>query len=665
MGMFDDIVNEPRPAARRGIFDDIINEPVPANGILDKANDIGASVATGLGRGVAALAGIPRGIKDLGQLAIDLPFQVAEQFRALPDKSRERAEADRRRLDLPTASQVIGAAEQVIPSLGYEPKTIAGRYAQTISELAPGAMLGPGGTAGNLARFAAAPGVVTQLARDAGLPGPIPEILGAATGAGAAFSGRGGNVQAERAVSRAARGMTPQQIDATETLLRDAQSIGLPLTRAEAAQHVTGGATRLADLQRVVEGQGGLREFMAPRPAQVEQAGRALADQIAPIPANPSMVGPQVAESADDIIRARQAAINRATRPLYQQAEQARVGQQAAQALAADPIYAQTLQAIRDDPVLNRTIANLPNDSPAVLDLVQRRLREQAENARIPGQANTSNLAAANYEATRQAPIQAAEQASPAYQVARATQEQLRRDYLEPLLAGPIGKLAEKPETQNAINALFPRNPVPNSEGEVLGAVRRLSGRNPWAARQLVRAHVESVFNQATRDLQSGPTQFGGASFAAQLRGNFQQDANMLAAIRGLPHGEDILAGFDRVMQVMTATGQRQRIGSQTAFNQELQAQLKSGGAATEAGVMAAGVGMKLPSRIYEAFQRWNLGRNTDEIARLLTDPAAGDAFRRLAGARRGTNAEIGALSRIVNIASQKQAERQEKPRRQ
>ncbi len=134
------------------------------------------------------------------------------------------------------------------------------------------------------------------------------------------------------------------------------------LTIAEAAQQVTGGATRAADLGlRVVEGMGGLREFMAQRPQQVDLLGRQAIEQVAEAPASPSMIGPAVQKAAQRIVSDRQAAINAEVRPLYEQAEQVRLGV-AASELARDPIYSQALAEVRSDPALNATIAHLPDD---------------------------------------------------------------------------------------------------------------------------------------------------------------------------------------------------------------------------------------------------------------------------------------------------------------
>src|SRR5690606_24911356 len=217
---------------------------------------------------------------------------------------------------------------------------------------------------------------------------------------------------------------------------------------------------------------------------------------------------------------------------------------------------------------------------------------------------------------------QAAEQASPEFAQAVQVQADLRQRYLDPLLQGPLGKIASKDTaTQDAINALFPKNPLPNSQAEIGRTVGMLSKRNAYAARQLVRAHIESTFNQATRELQSGANQFGGAGFAAKLKGNPQQAANLEASVRALPNGDQVWEGFNKLLNVLEAQGQRQRIGSQTAFNTEAIKDLQSGSPLGTAATLGAGAGISWPRKALETVERWRLGRNVDEIAALITDP--------------------------------------------
>lgn len=615
------------------------------------AEDVAKSGASGLARGAVGLAGLPALVKYPARAAGQyVGGKIAEYFGGDPNRPPIESFIP----EPLTSEEAISAASRAgVTGLDYQPQTKLGEYARTVGEFLPASVVGPGGVARNALRFGVGPGLASEAAGQAtkGTPAEPYARAGAAvvTGGVSALAGRPG--VAAREVAKATEGVTPAQMDAAEALLRDAEAIGLPLTRAEAMQQVTQGATRLADLQRIVEGQGGLRQFMAQRPGQIEAAGRQAVDQIAPVTAQPSVVGPQVQRAAEGTISDVTGAINRRTRPLYQAAETQSVGPAAENLAANEPIYAQTLQEIRSNPALNRPIANLPNDSPVVMDMVRQRLRERADAATSLGQATPSNLEAASYGAVERQAGQESTAASPELAQARAQQAQLRQQYLEPLMAGPIGKLSKTPDVSRAAEALFPRNPLPNSAGEVQTAVQALSKRNPWAARQLVRAHVESVFNNATRDLQAGPSGFGGASFRSQLIGNKQQAENLAAGIRGLPGGDAILPGFDRMLEVMEATGQRQRIGSQTAFNQELQGQLKSGGVTGEATSIAAGGGIKLPARIKEKFEQWRLGKNVDEIARLLTDPKAADAFRALADAPNGSQRMIGAIARLYSIS--------------
>jgi hypothetical protein len=667
MGIFDDLIPaQPSSLASSpvGIFDDLIpsaptkqepqfdalgnyagtteplSYPSGKDGVL---SDVVRAIPAGLERGAIGVASLPGALQGLMDAA-------ARKVGGLSNEEAARRLAQVRAPqigagDVLTPEKVESAATAITGPI-YEPQTTPGKFAQSAAEFVPGAVLGPGGVVKNAVTYGVIPGLASEAAGEAakGTAAEPYARAAAAIGTGGAGAFLTRPKVAENFISKAAEGMTPAQVTAAEKLFQDAADAGLPLTRAEASQAVTNGATKLGDLQRTVEGLGGLKPMMAQRPEQVAALADKAADTLGPASATPSAIGPDIGEAAKGVIGDTQAAVNATTRPLYDQAAQSRVGLPVLQGLETDPLFVKTLEEIRSDPTLNRTIENLPNDSPAVLDLVQRRMAERADNARVPGQASTSNLAAANLEDARTAPIAAAETATgsrpatataPAqvgsYEAARAQQAALREKYLDPLMEGPIGKLAKDDiPTQRAANSLFPQNPLPNSAGEITHAVKNLANKNPDAARQLVRAHVESVFNEATRNLQTGPSQFGGASFAAALRGNAQQAENLNAAITAL-HGPEVAKGFDRALEIMEATGQRQRIGSMTSFNEELKTALKTGGTVASAVPVITSAGLKLPTRFEKAFERWNMGRNVDQIAHLLTDPAGTEAFRRLA----------------------------------
>jgi hypothetical protein len=223
------------------------------------------------------------------------------------------------------------------------------------------------------------------------------------------------------------------------------------------------------------------------------------------------------------------------------------------------------------------------------------------------------------------------EERSPAYVRARQVHEQARREILQPLLAGPLGRLAKNDATtHDAFAALFPAKPVAGSEGAVANAVGRLAAKNPIVARQLVRSYLDTEF-AAARKLTTGASNAkAGARFAANVVGNPQAEKNLYAALDSL-HGDGVSDGVRKFMEILRATGNRQEIGSRSAFNAEALDQMGSGNATAE---VAWTLGTGIPRVLRDRFMRWAQGANTDELSRLLTDPRYAGKFRELALAK-------------------------------
>jgi hypothetical protein len=158
------------------------------------------------------------------------------------------------------------------------------------------------------------------------------------------------------------------------------------------------------------------------------------------------------------------------------------------------------------------------------------------------------------------------------YDIALQVQHDARERFLQPLMDGPLGKLAKEDiTTQQAIAALFPKEPLVGSEAGIADAVRAISQRNPLAARALVRAYTQSELDKAFNAAMTPEAQgFAGPRFAKQVAGNplvdTQRLTNLRAAITALPNGANVWDGFNRYLEVMRAMGTRQPIGSRTAF---------------------------------------------------------------------------------------------------
>lgn len=638
--------------------DELIAAYKASLGPMDYVTDIAKAGGVGLAKGAIGLGGLLGDVTELGAMGLDKAVTaIGRSFGE--DLSRATRLPNAKPLgDSPIGSKAIQRGVEQYTGPFYQPHTLPGHYSQAVGENVAGALAGPGGVARNVVAFGVVPGMASEAAGQA-VKGTAAEPWVRA-GTALATGGVAGVVSAPGSVagtvSRGAAGADGHVLQQAEALFQEAQALGIPLTRPEAIQAVTGGATNFGNLQRVVEGQGGMREMLAQRAGRNDQAAGQVFDAVTPAPPNPSGIGPAVGTAAERTVDDVRSTINAASDPYYAAAAPMRLTPQEMAQVRALPGFAEAAATVRNTPQLNRYVAHLPDDSIGFLNEVKKQLDASAVAARGPTSTNPNIQIPAGYSrdatAVRETLVNASRRdPNNPYEVALGVQEQARERYLQPLLDGPIGKIAAKDTTtKKAIEVLFPASPLPNSAQEIETAVRGVAQRNPYAARSLVRAHLEMTFNEATQNLASGANSFGGAKFAAVVRGNPQQAANLEAAVRALPRGDDIWQGVDRFLTILEAQGQRQAVGSQTAFNQEVLRDLRQGKLASEAGSAVLSGGLKLPAKISETVERWRMGRNVDELARLFTDPQAGREFARLARAGTGIN-PVGSIIRLVGLA--------------
>ena len=651
------------------------NETVMANSQSDDVGgylrDIAGGFGGGLVRGAAGTAGfvtdtlpwaLSEGSKSLARVAT---FQSPDQFEASFRADAQRLSPALRNIARTVSSGLeTGSLQKGIESVtgpAYEPHTRAGRFASTVGEFVPGSLIGPGNMVRNAMTFGVLPGLASeaggQLFEGSAMETPARLAGGLAGGVGGMMASRGS--AASGVLRKNMEGVSAQELDAAEALFQRAQQAGQPISRAEAVQAVTNGRTGMGDLQHTVEGMGGMKDFYAPRVAQNEAGARRAFDSMATRAPDPSSIGRQVGIAAENTLDDVRGAINRQTRPLYDAAEHQRIDPHTFAQVQRDPVFQEGLRRVREDPWIGPTLAGHPDDSVRVVHAIKTQLDETGRNLRDPiaGTAR-NNYASSIVQQGNQRLVRAADEATGSapgvmgsYETARTQQAQLREQYLQPLLDGPIGKIANRDQTtKQAIEALFPANPLPGSAGEVATAVSAVAQRNPWAARQLVRTHAEMSFNEASQRLASGPNQSGGAKFAALIRGNSDQAANLEAAVTSLPNGDATWRGFNSFLELLEAQQFRQATGSRTAFKVPGVEDLKSGGLANNAAQIVASGGIKWPAKAVGAIQNWNVGRNLDELAGLLTDPAAAGAFRAIADAPRGSDKATALAARLAVI---------------
>lgn len=435
-------------------------------------------------------------------------------------------------------------------------------------------------------------------------------------------------------------GVTRSQFDDASRLIADAKNrFGVDLTPAEALQAVTGGRTGLGDLQRMLEqSRGGAQAFaqrMGDRPEQVATAVQRQLDEISPALRNPSLLEPEARKIAEQINQQVDKIRTQATQPFYRPAMEKEINPNAVgavvkdlRALAAEDksgqIIAPVLRRLEDLLIAKRAQPATP-PGPRVTPEGMRAIRvSEPPKAAVPEEyitdVNTLEMARQLLRESADVPLYAAEGISkvqsgklidglkslsdrlgrniPELQQGRNEYERISR-LIDRFKATPTGRFAEAPTLRQQQEVLFPSGErlVPGQEGEIERAFRSIATRQerlrpeqmrlpdaqmppaaaPQIARQLLRQELAGTSARTAEALTSSglPNQYAGAAFQAALQRNPQQYANLQAAFRG---ADVPFEPTSRLLQVMQATGYRQRPGSQTEMNRQFNELIGSGG---------------------------------------------------------------------------------------
>jgi hypothetical protein len=137
---------------------------------------------------------------------------------------------------------------------------------------------------------------------------------------------------------------------------------------------------------------------------------------------------------------------------------------------------------------------------------------------------------------------------------------------------------------------------------------------------------------EAQQALATGDNQFGGANFAARAFGNPEQRRTVMGAIDATAPPPSPLAfppinpnapqampsdPMAQLVEVLQATGQRARAGSETAFNQEFQQQLRGGNVGSN--LVRGGMNIPgIPGQLAKGFDDMIARRNAETLADLL-----------------------------------------------
>lgn len=599
----------------------------PEMGVVE---DVARSAATGLGEGATQSAGL---LGDVQSGADSLGTWVGDMLGLKPLTPEQAAGFQRARA--PTTADI----EETIgfDKVKHQPQTTAGEFARTAASFAgPAAVAGVGrGVVKTAVKYGAVPGVTSeaagQITKGTDLE-PVARVLGGLGGAGVMATLSRPTTAAGVLKRAMPEGVTNNDIMKADSLVAQARQSGVPITWPEALHKVTEGRVDITGLQRILEqapgGQPVMADFLSQRPNQTKAAmGGAMDDLTYGFGmTDPRLAGQDVQRAADEGLTAIRQRINQITEPLYTKASGTRLDPGDFAALQGDPLYQSALKAVRADPVYSRKIQGLPDDAVGVQNEVKKYLDDLAGSASTSGK----NQAAGTYGGVRDQVRDAATTASRDYERALGMQTDMRRKLLNPAESGPLGTLAKTDDILAQSRALFAPMAAEGSERAVTETVKLLSRRAPNEAFQLVRTHLTSQFDEAAQSLISGGNPWGGAKFAATIRGNGQQAKNLEAAVKALPDGDIRWEGLNAFLDVLEATGRRQRPGSLTAFNAQALDEMKRGGLPVEAARSVRSVG----ARLFDFYEQWKLGKNAGDLARMVTDPNSAKMLRDLANAK-------------------------------
>lgn len=540
----------------------------------------------------------------------------------------------------PTGAQINQYIRNQIGYDYYQPQTVPGEYARTFGEnliggLAPGGLLT---RAASVAVPAFASEGAAQIAEGMGAS-PTAQTMArtiAGIGSGLAIGGvnavRGG---ADISLRNAAQGVTPQQLQMAAALRDRAQAAGINMTNANALQQVTGGATGLGQLQRAVEGGSPLlQRYFAELPEQTRNAINAQLEQIGPL-VEPSQLAGQAREAANRVLQNTRANINAQARPFYRAADDQVVSAEEYAALQEIPTYREAEAAFFGSPELSAGAGG-----PQSVSAINRVIQEMDTLVRQADQGNMTVGANANLARVRGESAELAkglvDLSSPSYAQARVIGATGRQNELVPIQRGPIGSIARQDELQPDLGAttgvLFSDKPFRGEASETARALELMGEIDPSVGGPLVRQHLDRIAMEAQQDLVSGPNQFGGANFAVRAFGNPEQRETVMRALDVVnrpdpnmafppinanavpPRGSDPMANL---VEILMATGQRHQGGSQTAFIQDLQRQMRGGDVVQESWGSLLNP-MRIPGRVAGAVDELTAQANKDTLADLL-----------------------------------------------
>jgi|694.fasta_scaffold95707_3 hypothetical protein len=572
-----------------------------------------------------------KGVTGLGDIFLGAPENVKRlyQYATTPDMPIPRAASPSRtfltekNIITPEAEfkspvgRVAGFTTELMTSGGLNPFSMT--KAVATKPLLP-ASREIGSQVGRTAFQGAVGGSTSELLNSIGVESPVAQFLatgGAMTAAGLPVGGL--RSTPADIVNRNIKGVTPEQLRLAQQLQKNSVNIGMPITGAEAIAQVSG-QRGLTTTQRFLEqaepSQGTMNQFMAGRPAGVQQGFGNLMQQVSPN--TPTSATPfNLQQAGQNVIRGAESSVTGNVSPYFMQAGKQAVPNTDIAGMMTNPKIADAVEHVRSTGTYG--VKNEPANSVKTLIAAKQYLDDQYSKQMNAVTGAEKNAARVTYSANRQLDDYL-NTVSPDYAKGSQKFEVAQKTQMTPLKQGVIGQIAEG---ATGADVLMPQKPVSLYPADIKRTADLLRRKDPNALPEWTRQNLEGIFNETTQNLATGQNQFGGPKFAAAIAGNKQQRDNLRTLVTETS-GMQAWQGFERFLDVAQAQGQRMPANSATAFNEMIKGELGSG-------IVSKGLTVFKPSNIVNWAENVQLGRNADMLAKMLTDPDSVNKLQELA----------------------------------
>lgn len=484
-------------------------------------------------------------------------------------------------------------------------------------------------------------GTALEFAKQSGVDNPLAQSLitaGGATVAGAPSFIRSTPAEVAR---QSLRGVTPQDLRIAEGLQKRSYQMGAPLTGAEAIAQ-TVGQTPLQATQRVLENapqsSAVMAQFLRQRPEQTRQLVESTLGQISPRQAT-SQTPVRLQQAGEQLIEGAEKSLTKNIEPYYKQA--GKFGVYPTPNVLTNDKIAEAVDAVTK--TAKYGVKNASPNSLETLIAAKKYLDDEyaAQTSAVTGLQKGASGVTGQARAELNDYLK---QISPEYAKGAKKYEVAQETQIQPLKRGAVGVIAKTEGTPEQImrtqeSVLMPQTPKALQPADIKRTVELLRRKDPNVVADWTKQNLQSIFDETSQKLVGGENQFGGPKFAATIQGNKQQKANLQALIQESA-GMQAYQGFERMLDVLEAQGKRQPIGSATAYNQQIMDALREGGIG---GYAKAAVS---PSALRTQYEQFRLGKNSELLAKILTDK---DSIKKLEDLAR-TKPNSAKSQALVNI---------------